>query len=74
VHSLRLPGLISHQEVIFGGPGELLTVRHDSFNTDCFLKGIQMAIEAVMNMSELKVGLDKLLNMEAREKIGGRTS
>jgi 4-hydroxy-tetrahydrodipicolinate reductase len=62
VHSLRLPGLISHQEVIFGSAGELLTVRHDSFNTDCFIKGILMAIRGVMRSDELLVGLDTLLN------------
>jgi 4-hydroxy-tetrahydrodipicolinate reductase len=62
VHSLRLPGLISHQEVIFGGPGELLTIRHDSFNTDCFMKGIIIAVKAVMNMDHLVVGLESVLN------------
>lgn len=83
VHSLRLPGLISHQEVIFGGAGELLTVRHDSFNTDCFIKGIKMAMAAVMQLDHLVVGLDKVLNIhgtptaasatEKIEKIGGRS-
>jgi len=61
IHSLRLPGLISHQEVIFGAPGELLTVRHDSFNTDCFTKGVLMSLKAVMNMNTLTVGLEHLL-------------
>ncbi len=61
VHSLRLPGLISHQEVIFGGEGELLTIRHDSFNTDCFLKGILLSLKAVMQLDHLLVGLDSIL-------------
>jgi 4-hydroxy-tetrahydrodipicolinate reductase len=77
VHSLRLPGLISHQEVIFGAPGELLTIRHDSFNTDCFLKGIRMAMIAVMNLDQLVVGLDKILSLNAtqqKQPIGGRAS
>lgn len=77
VHSLRLPGLISHQEVIFGAPGELFTVRHDSFNTDCFSKGIKMAILAVMKLDQLVVGLDKVISLngtETRERIGGRSS
>ncbi len=65
VHSLRLPGLISHQEVIFGADGELLTVRHDSYNTNCFSKGILMAIKAVIGMDRMVVGLDKLLNLAA---------
>ncbi len=61
VHSLRLPGLISHQEVIFGSDGELLTIRHDSFNTDCFIKGIIMALKAVTTMNSLVLGLEHLL-------------
>ncbi len=61
VHSLRLPGLISHQEVIFGSPGELLTIKHDSFNTDCFVTGIRLALNAVMHLSSLQVGLDKIM-------------
>lgn len=61
VHSLRLPGLISHQEVFFGSDGELLTIKHDSFNTNCFLKGIALSIKEVMKLSELKVGLESIL-------------
>jgi 4-hydroxy-tetrahydrodipicolinate reductase len=61
VHSLRLPGLISHQEVIFGSPGELLTIRHDSFNTDCFVSGIRLALNTVLGLTSLKVGLDKIM-------------
>lgn len=61
VHSMRLPGLISHQEVYFGSQGELFTLRHDSFNTSCFLKGIILAIKGVMTFDELKVGLDAVL-------------
>lgn len=63
IHSLRLPGLISHQEVIFGGAGELLTLRHDSFNTDCFLKGILLSLKAVMRMNCLAVGLENILSL-----------
>lgn len=65
IHSLRLPGLISHQEVIFGAPGELLTVRHDSFNTDCFGKGIELALNAVMDLDHMVVGLENILNLNA---------
>jgi 4-hydroxy-tetrahydrodipicolinate reductase len=61
VHSLRLPGLISHQEVIFGGDGELLTLRHDSFNTNCFIKGILLALKSVINLDRLVLGLDAVL-------------
>lgn len=68
VHSLRLPGLISHQEVIFGGPGELLTVRHDSFNMDCFLQGILLSLSYVFKIDNLQVGLDKVLGLAGQEK------
>jgi 4-hydroxy-tetrahydrodipicolinate reductase len=61
VHSLRLPGLISHQDVLFAGDGEMLSVRHDSFNTNCFIKGINLAIKSVMKLSELKIGLETVL-------------
>jgi 4-hydroxy-tetrahydrodipicolinate reductase len=63
VHSLRLPGLISHQDVIFGSDGELLTIRHDSFNTTCFLKGIALSVKAVVTLRELKIGLESVLEL-----------
>lgn len=63
VHSLRLPGLISHQDVIFGSDGELLTIRHDSFNTKCFLKGISLSVKAVVTLSEMKIGLESVLDL-----------
>lgn len=61
VHSLRLPGLISRQEVIFGSRGELLTINHDSFNTDCFIKGILLSLRTVQSLDGLVVGLETLL-------------
>lgn len=61
VHSLRLPGLISHQEVIFGADGELLSIKHDSLNTNCFAKGILMSISAAPHLKELVLGLENLL-------------
>ncbi len=68
VHSLRLPGLISHQEVIFGAQGELLTVRHDSFNMDCFLMGIMLSLKFVSTIDHLEVGLDKVLGLGEKER------
>lgn len=68
VHSLRLPGLISHQEVIFGAPGELLTVRHDSFNMDCFLNGITLSINYVVGIDHLLLGLDNVLGLAGQQK------
>lgn len=61
VHSLRLPGMISHQEVLFGSEGELLAIRHDSFNTKCFIEGERMALNHVMGLKKLAVGLDQIL-------------
>jgi 4-hydroxy-tetrahydrodipicolinate reductase len=61
VHSMRLPGLISHQEVYFGSEGELLTIRHDSFNTECFNKGILLALKKVRSLNGFVMGLEKLL-------------
>jgi 4-hydroxy-tetrahydrodipicolinate reductase len=61
VHSMRLPGLISHQEVYFGSEGELLSIRHDSFNTECFSKGILLALKSVRSLKGFVMGLEKLL-------------
>jgi 4-hydroxy-tetrahydrodipicolinate reductase len=61
VHSLRLPGLISHQEVLFGSDGELLSIKHDSFNTSCFTKGILLALKSVLDFDHMVVGLDRVL-------------
>lgn len=61
IHSVRLPGLVAHQEVLFGGTGELLSVRHDSFSRDCFVPGMFAAVRAVMHVRGLMVGLDSVL-------------
>ncbi|SHE35891.1 dihydrodipicolinate reductase [Seinonella peptonophila] len=61
IHSIRLPGLIAHQEVLFGGSGQLLTIRHDSFDRESFMPGVKIAIEQVMKKDELIYGLEKLL-------------
>ena len=50
IHSVRLPGLVAHQQVLFGSDGELLTVRHDSFNRASFMSGVKLAVETVMNL------------------------
>jgi 4-hydroxy-tetrahydrodipicolinate reductase len=64
VHSVRLPGLLAHQEVIFGGPGQTLSLRHDSTDRTAFVPGVLMAIEAVPGRPGLTVGLDALLESE----------
>ncbi len=61
IHSVRLPGLVAHQEVIFGGLGETLTIRHDSTSRDSFMSGVLLAIRKVRSLRGVVVGLEKLL-------------
>ena len=61
IHSIRLPGLVAHQEVIFGGPGETLTIRHDTTSREAFVPGVLRAIDVVRTLPPgLTVGLDEL--------------
>jgi 4-hydroxy-tetrahydrodipicolinate reductase len=62
IHSVRLPGLVAHQEVIFGGRGQTLTIRHDSTDRTSFVPGVLMAIRWVPTNPGLTVGLDALLD------------
>ncbi|MDA1772835.1 dihydrodipicolinate reductase [Bacillus cereus] len=62
IHSVRLPGLIAHQEVMFGGDGQMLTVRHDSFNRASFMSGVKLSIETVMNLDYLVYGLENIID------------
>lgn len=61
IHSVRLPGLVAHQEVLFGGDGQLLTIRHDSLNRESFMPGVQLAVEKVLALKELVYGLEHML-------------
>ena len=61
IHSVRLPGLIAHQEVIFGSKGETLTIRHDSYDRSSFMNGLKYSIENVMNLDRFVYGLENLL-------------
>ena len=61
LHSVRLPGLLAHQEVLFGGPGQTLNIRHDTISRECFMPGVILAIKEVVNRPGLTYGLDKLL-------------
>jgi 4-hydroxy-tetrahydrodipicolinate reductase len=63
IHSVRLPGLVAHQEVIFGGPGQILTIRHDSISRDSFMPGIVFAVKEVSKRSGLVYGLDRLMGL-----------
>lgn len=62
IHSVRLPGFVAHQEVIFGGLGQTLTLRHDSLNRESFMPGVLLACKKVQGLHGLTVGLDKLLS------------
>ena len=67
IHSVRLPGLVAHQEVIFGGPGETLRIRHDTSDRASFMPGVLLAIREVMNLKSLVVGLEGLFGFESEE-------
>lgn len=62
VHSVRLPGLVAHQEVIFGGQGQTLTLRHDSIDRTSFMPGVVLAVRGVVGRSGLVVGLEELMD------------
>lgn len=62
IHSVRLPGYVAHQEVIFGGLGQTLTIRHDSTGRDSFMPGVVLACKKVRNLRGLTIGLDKILD------------
>lgn len=62
VHSVRLPGLLAHQEVIFGGPGQILTIRHDSTSRESFMPGVILAIKKVRQLQGVKFGLEQVLS------------
>jgi len=61
IHSVRLPGFVAHQEVIFGGQSQTLTIRHDSIHRDSFMPGVCLACKKVMDLNELIYGLEHLL-------------
>ena len=64
VHSIRLPGLVAHQEVLLGTAGETLTIRHDSLDRASFMPGVLMAVRAVRGRPGLTIGLEPLLGLE----------
>jgi 4-hydroxy-tetrahydrodipicolinate reductase len=63
VHSVRLPGLVAHEEVIFGAPGQSLTLRHDSYDRRSFMPGVLLAVRAVPSRPGVTVGLEALLGL-----------
>lgn len=61
IHSVRLPGLVAHQEVIFGAPGQVYTLRHDTSDRACYMPGVLLAIRQVTQLKSLVYGLEKIL-------------
>lgn len=64
IHSMRLPGMIAHQEVVFGGKSEVLTIEHDSIHRESFMEGIKFAIEQVAELDHLIYGLEHVLDFD----------
>jgi 4-hydroxy-tetrahydrodipicolinate reductase len=63
IHSVRLPGLVAHQEVLLGGDGQLLTIRHDAFSREAYVPGVLLALERLSSLPPgLTVGLEALLD------------
>jgi len=63
IHSVRLPGFVASQEVVFGGLGQTLSIRHDTIGRECYMPGVIVAIKEVVNRKGLVYGLDTLLNL-----------
>ncbi len=63
IHSVRLPGFVASQEIVFGGTGQTLTLRHDSTGRDSFMPGVLLAVREVMQREELVIGLDALVGL-----------
>ncbi|MBO6304903.1 MAG: 4-hydroxy-tetrahydrodipicolinate reductase [Selenomonadaceae bacterium] len=62
IHSVRLPGFVAHQQVIFGGLGETLTIRHDSMDRMSFMPGVALACKKVLGLKGMTIGLDKIMD------------
>ncbi len=63
IHSVRLPGLMAHQEVLFGGPGQTLSIRHDTINRECYMPGVILAVREITKRQGFIYGLDQLLGL-----------
>ena len=61
IHSVRLPGLVAHQEVVFAGTGQTLTIKHDSYHRNSFMSGVKLAVEHVVKSDSFVYGLENLL-------------
>ena len=63
IHSIRLPGILARQEVVFGAPGQTLSIFHDAISRDCYMPGVIMAVHRVVGLKKMVFGLDKLLSL-----------
>lgn len=63
IHSVRLPGFVAHEEVIFGGLGQILTIRHDSVSRESFMPGVLLAVRKVVQLDALYYGLETILEL-----------
>ena len=70
IHSLRMRGVVAEQQVIFGGPGETLTIRHDTVGSEAYETGILLALRAAARATGVTVGLDKLVDLGIAEPDG----
>jgi len=61
IHSVRMPGYIASQEVLFGAPGQIMTIRHDSMDRECYMSGVMLAVNHVCNNEGFVYGLDNIL-------------
>lgn len=68
IHSVRLPGLVAHQEVLFGGAGQILTLRHDATSREAYVPGVLLAIREIGSRRGLIYGLDPLLGLEDHQR------
>src|SRR5699024_1956428 len=64
IHSMRLPGLVAHQEVVFGSKSQLLSIKHDSFHRESFMDGLKLAINEVSKLQNLVYGLEHVMNLD----------
>jgi 4-hydroxy-tetrahydrodipicolinate reductase len=63
IHSVRLPGLIAHEEVIFGALGQSLSIRHDSYDRRSFMPGVLLAVRSVADRPGMTIGIEALLGL-----------
>lgn len=64
IHSVRLPGILARQEVILGGPGQTLSIKHDTVSRECYMPGVMIAAKEVVKKKGLIYGLDTLLDLQ----------